>query len=292
MKTRWRPRVSTLSLLLLMYSVAAGFSGCSSKKPEGAELEASDTEGAEGEEGASENSNAENGSNNEGGDVANEMNQMNQGQGEVNGKEVAGEVKNIEDKAMGEAQASPNTLSNVAASNAVPESVGGYIGGVGGESAGVGLPEMGSKMAYIVKKGDTLSKIAKKVFNNMKKWRTLAEWTGMNNPNRIFPGDVIYYQLNQDSLAFATKYENNPRGKIAAAEKETLRTLAQKVYGDVRMWKVLWRLNDSVTGPNEILNAKQIYYTDAEVQPILVKTMESPKLATGELVNPEVNTRL
>ena len=73
-----------------------------------------------------------------------------------------------------------------------------------GMAAAPGLPELGSKMSYIVQSGDTLANIAEKIYGDREKWREIAEFTGMANPNRIYPGDVIYYQLTDQTMAFSS----------------------------------------------------------------------------------------
>ena len=53
-------------------------------------------------------------------------------------------------------------------------------------TAGSSLPEMGSRMTYIVKKGDTLGDIAQAIYDDKSKWRDLAAWSGFANPHLIF----------------------------------------------------------------------------------------------------------
>lgn len=45
---------------------------------------------------------------------------------------------------------------------------------------------------YVVRRGDTLSRISGRVFGDTKRWREiLAENPQVTNPNRIFPGDIL-----------------------------------------------------------------------------------------------------
>ena len=77
-----------------------------------------------------------------------------------------------------------------------------------GTQAAPGLPELGSKMSYIVQKGDSLVKIATRIYGNPTKWTEIANFTGLANPKLIYPGDVVYYQLTDQTLAFASAYES------------------------------------------------------------------------------------
>lgn len=138
----------------------------------------------------------------------------------------------------------------------------GYVGGKAGSSIEQGLPEAGSKMAYIVQKGDTLSKIAKRVFSDMKRWRDLAVASSVKNPNLIYPGDVIFYQLDQTTLAFARKYENLKREVTPVREGENLSEVSKRIYGDKDQWKFLWRHNDQINDPENLTAGSLVYYVN------------------------------
>lgn len=106
----------------------------------------------------------------------------------------------------------------------------GISSGYAGPAAAPGLPEMGSKMSYLVVRGDSLSKISAKIYGNFRRWRELAENSGIDNPEKIYPGDLVYYQLTKQSLAFARTYERTPRHSIAIKTQEILHTIAENVY--------------------------------------------------------------
>lgn len=136
---------------------------------------------------------------------------------------------------------------------AAPQSTtGGIVGGGAGESAGQGLPELGSKMAYVVVKGDTLSLISKRIYGDYSKYTELAENSGISNPNRIYPGDVVYYQLTQEAVGFATEYESRDMLMVQIQKGDTLVKIASRLYGSSQHWKVLWRLNHEVDYPDQL----------------------------------------
>ncbi|NRA65748.1 MAG: LysM peptidoglycan-binding domain-containing protein [Pseudobacteriovorax sp.] len=127
-----------------------------------------------------------------------------------------------------------------------------------------GLPEMGSKMSYMVQKGDTLAKIATKVYGEPSKWTEIAEFTGIANPRLIYPGDVVYYQLTEQTSAFASAYESTARSEITVAEGDTLSTIAGRVLGNSANWKLIWRLNDNIANPDRLVAGSVIYYIAPE----------------------------
>lgn len=64
----------------------------------------------------------------------------------------------------------------------------------GGSSSAAAVP--GSQSAprtYEVRKGDSLSKIAKHVYGDAGKWKQIFEANGdqLTNPDKIFPGQVL-----------------------------------------------------------------------------------------------------
>lgn len=127
-----------------------------------------------------------------------------------------------------------------------------------------GLPETGSKMPYIVEAGDTLGKIATKVYGDQKRWRDLAGLTGLSNPNSIYPGDVVYYALDEKSAQFAANYENIKRGKEVVQSGDTLATIAKRVYGSSRSWRHIWRQNDHIDNPDKLEAGTTIYYMEKD----------------------------
>lgn len=130
----------------------------------------------------------------------------------------------------------------------------------GGSPAGQGLPELGSKMAYIVEKGDTLGKISQKIYGNPGRWKELAELSGIANPSRIFPGDLVYYTLEEGAVTFAQAYESTARSEETVQPGDTLATIAKRVYGSTTGWRALWRQNDKIDNPDIVPPGTTVYY--------------------------------
>lgn len=147
----------------------------------------------------------------------------------------------------------------------------------------VGLPEMGAKMAYVVQQGDTLSKIAGRVYGDMKRWHELADLTGVANPSRIYPGDVIYYALDDSSKAFAQTYEGLRRGVTTVQDGETLATISKRIFGKHRNWKSIWRQNDLIDDPDSLTPGTTIYYVTQDQLSAALKKSASHKITVNKI---------
>jgi nucleoid-associated protein YgaU len=153
----------------------------------------------------------------------------------------------------GAAAAAPVETAAAAAPAAAP---------VSGSPVAPGLPELGSKMAYIVQKGDTLGKIAQRVYGDTNKWTEIADFTGIANPKLIYPGDVVYYQLTETTTTFASAYEGIGRSEVEVGQGDTLATIAQRVFGNSSLWKLIWRQNDKIDNPDRLTAGTKVYYID------------------------------
>ncbi len=129
--------------------------------------------------------------------------------------------------------------------------------------AAPGLPELGSKMVYIVQKGDTLAKVAQRVYGDMNKWTEIADFTGIANPNLVYPGDIVYYQLTETTQAFASTYESVVRSEVEVSQGDTLATISNKVFGNSTLWKLIWRQNDKISNPDKLTAGTKLYYIDS-----------------------------
>lgn len=129
-------------------------------------------------------------------------------------------------------------------------------------TAGSSLPEMGSRMTYIVKKGDTLGDIAQAIYSDKSRWRDLAAWSGFANPHLIFPGNVVYYQYTEKSAEFATRYEGQKKAEVVVQAGDTLSGIATNIYGDMSSWVLIWRYNGHIANPDKIKPGQIVYYPE------------------------------
>ena len=157
-----------------------------------------------------------------------------------------------------------------------------------GMPAGPGLPELGSKMVYIVQKGDTLARIAQRIYGDGNKWTEIANFTGLANPKLIYPGDVVYYQLTEQSMNFAGVYEGVKRDQVQVSQGDTLATIAGRVLGNSTLWKLIWRQNDRIDNPDRLTAGTTIYYVD----PSKVAALDVPAPSkTAQKVNKAQDTK-
>lgn len=147
---------------------------------------------------------------------------------------------------------------------AVEESVAPADAGQPAMAPVAGLPELGSKMAYVIEAGDTLGKVATRIYGDQKRWRDISSLTGLADPNHIFPGDVVYYSLDEVSAQFASTYESMKRSREVVREGDTLASIAQRVYGSGRSWRHIWRQNDHIDNPDKLTAGMSIYYVEKD----------------------------
>jgi nucleoid-associated protein YgaU len=130
----------------------------------------------------------------------------------------------------------------------------------GGTPAAAGLPELGSKMSYFVEKGDTLAKISQKIYGAPSHWQEMATLSGLSNPSRIFPGDLVYYTLDETAVTFAKAYDSVQRSEEQVKPGDTLATISQRLYGSTESWRTLWRHNDKIENPDVVQPGSTVFY--------------------------------
>ncbi len=135
-------------------------------------------------------------------------------------------------------------------------------GETSGEPQPGNLPEKGAKLLYLVRKGDTLGTIAKKLYGNTGKWKQLASDNNLKNPNRIYAGDSLYYTLNEKSAGYAEKMEGAKRQTYTVAKGDTLSGIARKLYGSETMWRVMWLDNPQLSNPDRVRSGQILSYRD------------------------------
>ena len=156
----------------------------------------------------------------------------------------------------------------------------------GGAPAGLGLPEVGSTMAYIVEKGDTLAKISQKIFGSTSHWQEMASLSGITNPSRIYPGDLVYYTLDESAVAFAKAYEAVQRAEEQVKPGDTLATISKRVYGETSGWRSIWRHNDNIDNPDVVQTGSTVFYIPKGA---MQAAIEKAKLEISKIVDNNTN---
>lgn len=299
-------RLLGASALFLLFGLP--LPGCSGQQQDEEEMEVSEQNEAENEEttenqATNEETTASQESSDEGSDESTEATVDNNAGAEDDLQEIIQEMNNAPagdataanasapppmQPAPAEATAPVNATADPMAAAAAappPQSSGPTIPfQPGGSPAGPGLPEIGSKMAYIVEKGDTLGKISQKIYGSPARWSELATLSGIPNPSRIYPGDLVYYTLDESALTFAAAYEATQRSEAPVQAGDTLATIAQRIYGTTTAWRAIWRQNDGIDNPDLVPPGMVIYYIAAGAATAAVNKAraEAAKLAQAK----------
>jgi len=121
----------------------------------------------------------------------------------------------------------------------------------------------GDQATYVVQSGDTLARIASRIYGNFSNWQAIASANGLNAPYVIFPGDELRYPLsNAKAKSFASKTQQS-RKTIVVRQGDTLSTLAEQVFGSPYSWKVFLSYNkDKISNPHRIPAGLKLAYVD------------------------------
>jgi len=92
----------------------------------------------------------------------------------------------------------------------------------------------------VVKRGDTLQKIAARELGDAKSWKTLVEWNPGLDPKRLQTGAKL--KLPPVARAAPETRKAAARTHVVAAD-ETLRSIARKYWGDEERWIDLLEAN-------------------------------------------------
>jgi nucleoid-associated protein YgaU len=118
---------------------------------------------------------------------------------------------------------------------------------------------------YVVQAGDSLSKIASKIYGSMNRWKEVAQANGIGGSYTIHPGDTLRFSADTSkSEAFASRFENLPREVVTVKKGDSLSKIAKSIYGKAHYWKVLMTLNeDTISSPNQISIGAKLKYVKA-----------------------------
>ena len=126
-----------------------------------------------------------------------------------------------------------------------------------------GMGDISSTIAYTVKHGDTLSKLAQRFYGSGSSWRRIYtdNAAAIRNPNRIYPGQVLLITLDQGGRTAGETAAANPETGNAGlttsytvAAGDNLYKISYKVYGTGGRWNEIYLANKKV-----IANPGRIY---------------------------------
>lgn len=140
----------------------------------------------------------------------------------------------------------------------------------------------GGSELYEVQSGDTLMKIAFKVYGDVYQWRKVLDANSdrISDPARLVNGT----QLRVDNAPSEAYYDGFERYLIKSGD--TLGYIASDIYGTKTKWKALWKMNDGlVKDPNRIYAGFFLRYTMTEEE----RTKSPPPLAAETSAEPVRN---
>ena len=100
---------------------------------------------------------------------------------------------------------------------------------------------------YTVEEGDSLSKIAEKVYGDLESWPVIARANNVTNPNLIFVGVQLEIPSEQLASEMRTKMTQT---SYEVQSGDTIFIISEKMYGDGSKWSVIARANNVGSLPN------------------------------------------
>ena len=120
-------------------------------------------------------------------------------------------------------------------------------------------------MYYIVQDGDTLQRIAKKIYGSSAAWKTLAKINNLKNANQIYAGDFIHFELTPETKSFADSYSNVPKSKIMVKSGDSLAEIARSIYGTESEWRSLWKENPQIKNPDRLIQGQSLFFKARDI---------------------------
>jgi len=108
---------------------------------------------------------------------------------------------------------------------------------------------------YVVKKGDSLWKIAEVKYNDGYKWNQIAKENNLKNPSNIEVGQkLVLPKIEVKEVITKVDNDNNfalVNGEYKVVKNDSLWKIAVRVYGDGYQWIKIWQANKiKITNPN------------------------------------------
>lgn len=97
---------------------------------------------------------------------------------------------------------------------------------------------------YVVKKGDSLWKIAESQYNDGYIWVRIAKENNIKNVSIIYTGQKLKMPVMEAKIVAATKTENKiDQGEYKVVRNDSLWKIAVRAYGDGYKWTKIWQEN-------------------------------------------------
>lgn len=116
-------------------------------------------------------------------------------------------------------------------------------------------------LKYFVMPGDTLSKIALRVYGDLHRWQEIhAATPSIKNPNVIYPGEIIIIPLTSErAKTFAQNYTKEAKSiKVTVKAGDTLSKIAAQNLGSSEMWRQIYKQNQSQISNPDVISVGQV----------------------------------
>ena len=138
----------------------------------------------------------------------------------------------------------------------------------GAETAGTGTrpaaePEPPAPRTYTIRKGDSFAKIARKILGDEKWTKAIVRENPGVDPFRLQVGDVIRLPdiaaLGAERGARKAGAEKTRGKSYIVKENDSLCKIAEKVFGDKRLWKKIYDANrDILLDPDSLIPGMEL----------------------------------
>ena len=100
----------------------------------------------------------------------------------------------------------------------------------------------GQPLTYVVKKGDTLSSIAREHYGDISKRKLIQKVNNLADPDRIVPGQKLILPAVEKAPAVEP-----PEGRTYTVKKgDTLWSIAERLLGDGKQWRRIQKANEGI----------------------------------------------
>jgi nucleoid-associated protein YgaU len=114
---------------------------------------------------------------------------------------------------------------------------------------------------YVVQPGDTLSIIAKKLYNNAGRWQELASLNNLGQSQTIYPGDKIQFDSADSHAASYMEQFANSMQTVTVERGDSLSSISQRLFSNGGAWKYLYQLNaEKISNPDQIFVGQVLSY--------------------------------
>ncbi len=113
--------------------------------------------------------------------------------------------------------------------------------------------EQSAYITYVVQPNDTLGSIATLMYGSKKSWKTIADYNNIQDPNKVYPGDVLKIKKTPSCKDLLTNYHASQKQSYTVEKGDTLAKISQKLLHSQDSWRYIWSFNKKlIPNPNRL----------------------------------------